>query len=305
MDTEVKEEEVKEEVLNLDDVELSIENDEPAEDSWIALAKEQGLEIAEDSFEAVKEALTKPLMEKLAEVDGKKMEDYFGDLSPKTRMEIELQKTGMTLDEINAPLENIKTYKAMSDVELYREDLVLRYPNASQEFIDADVEKAVESGQVSHDATRLRLDLDNMESSINAERQTIIDKYKVESIRQAETKRVNEIESISKALNEVPSFMGSVIAAESKAAMAKRYGDGKYDQILKDPDFIAKALMYHELGQKAYEAAIAKSEAKGKLAITKNLHNTPPLDNVGAGKSITPQEQLTGLAKLRNEPGLK
>ena len=47
------------------------------------------------------------------------MEDYFHNLDPKTRMEIELQQTGMTLEEINAPLENIAKFRSLSPVELY------------------------------------------------------------------------------------------------------------------------------------------------------------------------------------------
>ena len=99
--------------------------------------------------------------------------------------------------------------------------------------------------------------------------------------------------------------MGAVIAPESKQIMARKYSEGKYDQILNDPNKRAEFIMYHELGKKAYEAAIAKSEAKGKLSVTKHLSNVPPVENLGSGKSTTEQEQLTGLQKLRQKPGLK
>lgn len=309
-DTEKKEgeettEEVKldeETVLKLEDE--SVQN-ETEEGSWIAYAKAEGLEITEDTPEAYIAAKIQPLEQKIEEVKNQKLEELLHDVDPEIRMEIELNKSGLSLQDIKAPLENIARYKSMSDVELYREDLTLRYPNATQEWIDADVEKAVESGQIAHDAVRLRLDLDNLEAQIKQDRQQIVEKYRENNAKFLESKRSSEIESVTKALNEIPSFMGAVIAPESKQIMARKYSEGKYDQILNDPNKRAEFIMYHELGKKAYEAAIAKSEAKGKLSVTKHLSNVPPVENLGSGKSITEQEQLTGLQKLRQEPGLK
>lgn len=289
-------------VLKLEDESIEIQ---PEEGSWIAYAKEQGLDITEDTPEAYIAAKIQPLEQKIEEVKSQRLEELLHDVDPEIRMEIELNKSGLSLQDIKAPLENIARYKAMSDVELYREDLTLRYTNATQEWIDADVEKAVESGQIAHDAVRLRLDLDNLESEIKQSRQQIVEKYRENNAKFLESKRSSEIESVTKALNEIPSFMGAVIAPESKQIMARKYSEGKYDQILNDPNKRAEFIMYHELGKKAYEAAIAKSEAKGKLSVTKHLSNIPPVENLGSGKSTTEQEQLTGLQKLRAEPGLK
>lgn len=297
---EVKLEE--ETVLKLEDETVSAEAEEG---SWIAYAKAEGLDITEDTPEAYIAAKVEPLQKQLAEVESKRIEDLLHDVDPQLRMEIELNKSGLSLQDIKAPLENIARYKSMSDVELYREDLTLRYSAATQEWIDAEVEKAVENGQAAHDAVRLRLDLDNMEAQIKQERAEIVEKYKVSNAKYLEESRSKEIESVTKALNEVPSFMGAVIAPESKQVMARKFSEGKYDSLIKDPAFISKAILFHELGAKAYEAAIAKSEAKGKLSVTKHLSNVPPVENLGGGKSTTPQEQLTGLQKLRNEPGLK
>jgi len=296
-------EENKEVVLTLDDENSQVE--QPEEGSWIAYAKAEGLDITEDTPEAYIAAKVQPFEEKIKQVEQMKFEEFLADVDPTLRMKIELQKTGMTLEQIEAPFNNIARYKAMSDVELYREDLTLRYPNATQEWIDADVEKAVESGQVSHDATRLRLDLDNEESNLRQRYDNIIEQHKINSAKFLEQKRSSEIESVSKALNEIPSFMGAVIAPESKQVMARKFSEGKYDQILNDPAKKAEFVMYHELWKKAYEAAIAKSKSEGKLSVTKQLSNVPPVENLGGGKSTTIQEQKTGLAKLRDEPGLK
>ncbi len=296
-------EENKEVVLTIDDENSQVE--QPEEGSWIAYAKAEGLDITEDTPEAYIAAKVQPYEEKLKQVEQMKFEDLVSDVSPELRMRLELEKTGMTLEQIEAPFKNIARYKSMSDVELYREDLTLKYGNAGQEWIDAEVEKAVESGLVSHEATRLRLDLDNEEASLKERYNNIIETHRINNAKYLEEKRSKEVESISKALNEIPSFMGAVVAPESKQIMARKYSEGKYDQMLNDPAKRAEFIMYHELGKKAYEAAIAKSKSEGKLSVTKQLSNVPPVENLGGGKSTTIQEQKTGLAKLRDEPGLK
>lgn len=302
-------EKTTEEVKPDDETVLKLEDEstttQPEEGSWIAYAKSEGLDITEDTPEAYIAAKIQPLEQEIEKVKNQRLEELLHDVDPEIRMEIELNKSGLSLQDIKAPLENIARYKAMSDVELYREDLTLRYPNATQEWIDADVEKAVENGQIAHDAVRLRLDLDNLEAQIKQDRQQIVEKYRENNAKFLESKRSSEIESVTKALNEIPSFMGAVIAPESKQIMARKYSEGKYDQILNDPNKRAEFIMYHELGKKAYEAAIAKSEAKGKLSVTKHLSNVPPVEDLGSGKSTTEQEQLTGLKKLTQEPGLK
>lgn len=281
------------------------------EGSWIAYAKEKGLEITEDSVEAYEKAIIEPYEQKIADLDNKKMEDYFHDLSPQLRMRIELEKSGMTPEQIEAPFKNLEAFRKLSPVELYREDLtskieqIRELTDTDKAWIDAEIEKKVESGEIDHEAKRIHLELDSIEKQIIDEQQAIIEKYKVNNAKHLEESRGKEIESVTKALNEIPSFMGAVIAQESKQIMARKFSEGKYDQILNDPNKKAEFIMYHELGKKAYEAAIAKSEAKGKTSITKELSNVPPVENLGAGKSVTPPEQLTGLAKLKNEPGLK
>lgn len=309
-------EENKEEVKpNLEEeTVLTLENTTeaaPSENGFIEYAKAKGIELQEDSIEAYEKAILEPLQKQLEEIESKKLDDLLHDIDPKIRMQIELQKAGMTLEEIEAPLKNIQKFRSLSPVELYREDLTGRIEqireltDTDKAWIDAEIEKKVESGEIEHEAKRIHLELDGYEKQIKDNQQAIIDRYKVNNAKYLDERRSKEIESVSKALNEVPSFMGAVIAPESKQAMAKKYSEGKYDSILNDPAKKAEFIMYHELGKKAYEAAIAKSEAKGKLSVTKHLSNVPPVENLGGGKSTTEHEQLTGLQKLKKEPGLQ
>lgn len=304
---------LEEKPLTIEETPLTIEadKDEIPEDSWLALAKSKNLEIAEDTLEAYEAAVTAPLLAQIEQAKTAKVEDYLAEIDPQIRMEIELNKAGLSYEDIKAPLENIARYRSMNPVELVREDLTLKISNIREltdedkAFIDAEIEKKVESGEINHDHKRLMLVLDENEKQVKYEQQSIIDRYKINNAKQLEEKRSNEIASVSKALSETPSFMGSVVAKESLEAMAKKYSDGKYDHILNDPAKKAEFIMYHELGKKAYDAAIAKSKAEGHLKVVKELHNTPPVDKLGAGVSTTTHETKTGLQKLKDEPGLK
>jgi hypothetical protein len=294
---ETKEEKPLEDVLTLDDDSNSSEGE-----GWIAYAKEEGLDIKEDTFEAYRDALVAPLKEQIESAKNLTKEALFSDMAPEHRMYMELAESGLTHEQIVAPLENIKYYKAMSDVELYREDLVLRYPAATQEWIDADVEKAVENGQVSHDATRFRLELDAAEQNITAERQQIIEKYKANKENYIAQKSKEQTESVIKSLNEIKDFMGSPLAPETIKGLTERYNNGKYSQLLNNPIEIAKFIAFKELGEKAVKNIEAKSYNKGKLEIANKLHNTPPKQSGGAGISMANIEG--NFERLAGDPNL-
>ena len=312
------EEKVEDEPLVIEETPLTIDTEvsETPEDSWFFIAKQEGLEIKEDSFASVKEALTAPLLEQIEAVKTAKVEDYLMDIDPQIRMQIELNKAGLSYEDIKAPLENIAKYRAMNPVELVREDLTLTYlstkrltdvsqlTDEDKAFIDTEIESKIESGKIDHEYKRIQLLLDGEENNIKDQQQEIINKFKTNSARISEEKRNNEVESVKKALSETQKFMGSTIAKDSLENLGREYANGTYDQLLKDPKFITNALLYYKLGEKAHEAAIAKSRAEGELKTAKFLHNTPPLDKVGAGKSIA-TEVKTGLQALRDEPGLK
>lgn len=300
---EAKEEKPVEDILTLDDE----TTEEAPEGSWIAYAKEKGLSITEDSVDAYEKAILEPLQKQLLEVDSKKMEDYFHNLDPKTRMEIELQQSGMTLEEINAPLNDIAKYKSLSPVELYRADLTAKIEqvrdltDADREWIDAEIEKTVEGGNVEHEAKRIHLELDTIEKSIISEREQIIEKYKANKDNYTAQKSKEQTESVIKSLNEIKDFMGSPLAPETVKGLTERFNNGKYDHVLNDPAMKAKFIAFVELGEKAIKNIEAKSYNKGKLEIANKLHNTPPKQSGGAGTNMT--NTIEGnFERLANDP---
>jgi hypothetical protein len=305
----VKEGEGKTEEVTAEEKPLTLEEDTPltleaeatnTDDGWKAIGKIEELELETDSYEEFKVKLvekeTAPLRAELETLRTQSEEALFRDVDPRIRLNYELAKTGMSLEQIEAPLRNLEAFKAMGTAELIRADIEARYPNAESTWIDAEVEKQIESGNAAHEETRIRLELDAMEKHIIAEREQKIEQYKVSNEKFLAEKRDNEVAAISKALNEMSEFMGQPLSPEAKKGLADRYSSGKYDQILNDPAKRAELITYIELGKKAHEQAVTKSYNKGKLEITKHLHNTPPLENGGAGRVTT--EETKGKSPL-------
>lgn len=304
---EVKVEEKKEEELVLEGVkplELTLETTGPEEGSWLALAKEVGLEgVEEDSFDAIKDALTKPLLEKIETMDNKKMEDYFHDLSPKVRMYIELEKAGISLEQAEAPLKQIQSYRNMSSVELYRQELtekieqVRDLSDTDKDWIDSEVAKKVESGDVEHEAKRIHLGLDAWEKQVTTEQNQIIEKYKANKDNFLTSQRNEEVASVTKAMNDMSTLMGKTIPEDIRKQLGVNYSKGEYDQLLKDPQAIAEFIAYKKLGNQITKNIETESFNKGKLEQAKKLHNTPPVTTGGAGTQLATR---TGDGNLDN-----
>jgi len=289
--TETKEESTTEtETLDLEPLSLEDTNsNEPEDGSWAYIAKLDGLELKEDSLEAYKEAITAPYEEKLREVESlttEKLISKFED--PNVKMVFQLAEAGLTFDEIVAPFTKINEFKAMPALDLVRRNLELTHTDWTPDMIDTEMEilTAVD-GRLEHEHKKIIVELDNIQREEQYRREDIVNNYKVNAEKYAMQERVQNLESVSKALNNMSEFMGSPLTSEVKQGLTERMNNGKYDQMFNDPIKKAEFIAYIELGQKAQKNLEAKSYAKGRLEITKKLHNTPPLTTGGAGKSIT------------------
>jgi hypothetical protein len=289
--TEAKEESTTEtETLDLEPLSLEDTNsNEPEDGSWAYIAKLDGLELKEDTLEAYKEAITAPYEEKLREVESlttEKLISKFED--PNVKMVFQLAEAGLTFDEIVAPFTKINEFKAMPALDLVRKNLELTHTDWTPDMIDTEMEilTAVD-GRLEHEHKKIIVELDNIQREEQHRREDIVNNYKVNSEKYAIQERTQKLESTSKALNNMSEFMGSPLTSEVKNGLTERMNNGKYDQMFDDPTKRAEFIAYIELGQKAQKNLEAKSYAKGRLEITKKLHNTPPLTSGGAGKSVT------------------
>ena len=289
--TETKEEVTSEtETLDLEPLSLEDTNsNEPEDGSWAYIAKLDGLELKEDSLEAYKEAITAPYEEKLREIEHlttDKLLSKFED--PNVKMVFQLAEAGLTFDEIVAPFTKINEFKALPALDLVRKNLELTHTDWTPDMIDTEMEilTAVD-GRLEHEHRKIIVELDNIQREEQYRREDIVNNYKVNAEKYAMQERVQNLESVSRALDNMSEFMGSPLTNEVKQGLTERMNNGKYDQMFNDPIKKAEFIAYIELGQKAQKNLEAKSYAKGRLEITKKLHNTPPLTSGGAGKSIT------------------
>lgn len=292
--------------LTLDE-DSSLENNE--ESSWKFIAKQEGYEIEEDSYEAYKEALLAPLKAEIESTKKMSQDAVLADVAPEIRQYFELSKAGMSVQDILAPLAQIESYKAMSNAEIVRADMIAKIeairPMSDSDiaWVDAEMEKKASNNEIDHEANGVRLQLDAAAKNIMDVRNQQLEQYKIDSENALRQKRQMESESMVKALNDMSDFMGSPLSPEVKKGLTERYNNGKYDQMFNDPAMKMKFIAYIELGEKAQKNLEAKSYNKGKMEIAKKLHNTPPLDNGGASKPIT--QHMTGnFERLNNDPNL-
>lgn len=308
-ESETKEEStetVEDTPLALDD-DSSLTNEE--ESSWKFIAKQEGLEIEEDSYEAFKESLLAPLKAEVESVKKMSQDAFLADVDPEIRQYFELAKSGMSKQDILAPLAQIESYKALSNAEIVRADMVAKIEQIRElsqsdiDWVDAEMERKAANNEIDHEANGVRLQLDAAAKNIMDVRTQQLEQYKIDSEKALQQKRQMESESMSKALNDMSDFMGSPLPPEVKKGLAERFNNGKYDQMFNDPAMKAKFIAYIELGEKAQKNLEAKSYNKGKMEIAKKLHNTPPLENGGASKTITPHVQ-GNFERLNDDPNL-
>lgn len=301
LDADKPAEEVKEEVvveekpteveekLELDELTLETETNQEAEEgSWAAIAKLDGLELKEDTFEAYKEAITSPYESKLKEMETLTTDKLLSKFSPEVKMIFELAEAGLNLNQIVAPFEHFNKLKAMSPAELVRLNIEGTKKDWTPEMIDTEMEILTSTdGRLEHEHKKLVSEIDTMVKEEQDYRNGLIEKYKSNSENTLLTEKRNSVESVSKALNNMSVFMDQPLSPEVKKGMVERMNDGKYDQLFNDPKEKAEFIAWKELGQKAQKNLVAKSYAKGREEITKNLSNIPPVVTGGTGVNTT------------------
>ena len=98
------------------------------------------------------------------------------------------------------------------------------------------------------------------------------------------TKTVAEqLESVKKSLNTVSEYMETPLTEKHKEYVAKKFADGKYADILKDPKAMADFLLYQEFGKHGIANLKTKATQEAKMKYKKDRHAIPPLPGEGAG----------------------
>lgn len=116
---------------------------DPAEGTFLALAKAQGIELKEDSFEAYQLGIEEKYNAKVEEVKKTTEDTVLAKYSPEARATIELLNSGLSLEQIYSPLQEVQQLKALDDVSLVRKALEeATMPDGVTKMWDADMVEA-------------------------------------------------------------------------------------------------------------------------------------------------------------------
>lgn len=291
---EKPEEKPKEEVIEKPTIELTIDDivDAPkiyGEGTFQALAKEFGVDIAEESFEAFKESFVpKAELEKIKE---QTTESLFQQLSPEVAAALKLKEMGVPDEQILIPTANIDKYLSFSDAELYRAELEAKKIYNESE-IELLMEKATaEDGNLSLQVGIIRKDLEAKKANLLARRDEIINQY-AEQKKSADLQRKQaELTQVKEALYNMKEFLGSPISDPIREALFIKYQNGAYDKDFSDSKYKAEYIMKKEFGDKIAKHLQNKAFAAGEEKITKKLSNIPEVKST-AVKKVDVNNQL-------------
>jgi len=269
---------------------------EPEDGTWLAVAKASGIEdLKEDSFEAYQSAVEAKYNAKIEEVKSITEDKVLEKFSPEARATIELLNSGLSLEQIYAPLQEVQQLKQLDDVSLVRKALEeAKMPDGTKmwdaDMIEAKLEKILEEGKADVEAKNIRRILEVEEQKIKLEHSNKLQQYQEKKVQLAEQQKQESAAKFTQAMSTVTEFFGGKISEEAKQAIIKKHQSGAYNDLLNNPKDIAEFVLYKEFGQKAIKNLENTAFQRGREEKTKKLLNVPPVTQNGSGRTITNTE---------------
>lgn len=269
---------------------------EPADGTWLAVAKASGIEgLKEDSFEAYQSAVEAKYNAKIEEVKSITEDKVLEKFSPEARATIELLNSGLSLEQIYAPLQEVQQLKQLDDVSLVRKALEeAAMPDGTKmwdaDMIEAKLEKLLEEGKVDVEAKGIRRILEVEEQKIKLEHNSKLQQYQEKKVQTVEQQKQESAAKFTQAMSTVTEFFGGKISEEAKQAIIKKHQSGAYNDLLNNPKDMAEFVLYKEFGQKAIKNLENTAFQRGREEKTKKLLNIPPVTQSGGGRTITNTE---------------
>jgi len=258
------------------------------ESSWINIAKVNGFEIPENTFDAYTKGLNEIRQaEKEAAiiVAKKEAEDLKLDTLPvKAVMIIKGLETGKSMEQILAPIKQIETFEAMSDADLVAEDLKLS--GWADEAIEKHMQDLIDEDRVDVAAQPLRVLLKTQKENIAKEQAENFSQMQLARENRVKEARTKESEQIKSSLVSMKTFLDVPITDKIVAHVQQKWNTGEYHESFKDPKLIAEFLMYKEFGDQGLKSLAQREYVRGRDEKAKKLHVIPPVQKT-AGKINT------------------
>ena len=300
----VKSEEKKEEKTDDDVPELKIEDDVlvnadkkeevvEQETTWIETAKDLGLDVKEDSFEAFKESIEGKIQ--FAKEEGKKeaVDISLDKLAPEARNLFEFLNSDPNnkIEDYVKPLERYDNVLAMNDEAIVREDYKLM--GWDEDRIDEKIERMKDADEIESKAYELRMTVQNLK---NQAQHDILQDAKDRSL-QAQQKyneqSQKEIKMVIDELDKTKTFMGYKIPENAHKHIKQQWESGEVRKAFQsNPQDVVEFMMWKYLGKSAL-AEISKAEyQKGRDGIQSKLHNIKAV-NGSEGSGLSEKRKVT------------
>jgi hypothetical protein len=270
---------------------------QPEDGTFLALAKEMGVEIQEESFEAYKAAIES----KIESAKALTKDVILAGLPPEAATTIKLLEMGWSLEDISAPTQKIDKYLSMDSAELIREDRKLL--GWDEERIDTELTYLTDKGFLDHEANGMRDALKNQRENIIQQRDQTLADYAQNKDKVAQQQKEQEVSQIKQAISDMDKFMDVPLAKDARDAIAIKLSRGDYDSLFSDPKIRAEFIMYKELGEKAAKHIERTSFEKGRATITKKLLNIPPVESQTGKKVVETNQNINNWDAITNDLG--
>lgn len=270
---------------------------EPEDGTWLKVAKEDGLTITEDTYEAFIKAKVAPYEKQIEDLKVNNKIDYFASLKPETAANFQLLEMGIPEEQIFAPTKQIESYLSLTPSELVRLDYETRMKQGeawTSELIDAKMEElAANPTKLQLADAELRISLTSQKEAIIQERTQLVQQYKEQkeqaTLRQAQEEKVQ----FTTALNTVSKFMDVPLSPEVKQAIITKYNQGLYDNDFKSANAKVEHILYKELANRVVKELRNTAYEKGRDEKAKKLLAIPPVTNSNVGARVLPINQDT------------
>lgn len=218
--------------------------------------------------------------------------EYPETVQAEAKLVLDLLKTGQTLDQINAPIQQIKEWRDMPKEALIRLNLS-GIEGYTQEHVDHKMEELIASGKVDIEHQILLNGINVMEKQLHAQRNQQIQQITDSQNLIREQKRQKELNDVKTALDRMPAFMDIKLKDENRAQILKDYQEGAFDRFT--PADKAEFLAYKKYGKQAMQYIQSRATEKANLELAKSQHVIPPATSAG---SRVGTKHNTGMERL-------
>ena len=268
--------------------------DADGDSSWIVVAKELGYpELKEDSFDAFKIAQETKIEEIRKEASNKDFEAHVLDLPAKEQLIVRGLKTGLTMEQIEAPIKTLDSLLSLSDAELLQADLKER--GIKQDVIDYQVQKLTEEGNLDKEVAPIRQMLQDKRTGIETNLLEQVKDLEVELKTQKQNAIKEDVETFKKVMDTIPELMGTKLSKANKEVITAKYEKGEYHDLLTNHKEMAEYLLWKEYRKEAEQNLVNKALEYKRRGETNSRHVIPPIKK-GAASSVS-KVQTDGKAK--------